>query len=163
MKREPRGRKSGMMSEILIFSLIAGIISFAATMIFFLQFDPVALIAAAAGDPVYEPVLKTARTLALTVSVLFELFQVFVSKAPDDKSIFMSNPFNNIYLLIAVGLAFFLHLFIVYYPPIAAIFGFVSLTLLDWAAMLIIVLAGVIILDLTKQIQSRIAKRSSSA
>jgi Ca2+-transporting ATPase len=160
MKRKPRGRKSGMMNEILVFSLVAGIISFLATMLFFLQFDPVALIAAAGGDPAYEFELKTARTLALTVSVLFELFQVFVSKTPDDKSIFRSNPFNNVFLLIAVGTAFILHLFIIYFQPVAAIFEFVPLTLGNWLAMIIVVVIGAIILDLTKQIQFKLANRS---
>ncbi|MFX0085517.1 MAG: cation-translocating P-type ATPase, partial [Candidatus Hodarchaeota archaeon] len=150
MKRKPRGRKSRMMNEILIFSLAAGIISFSATMIFFLQSNPLNQ-------------LDYARTLALTVSVLFELFQVFVSKAPDDKSTFLTNPFNNLYLLIAVGAAFILHLFILYVAPIAAIFSFVPLSLNDWASMLIVVLVGIIILDIVKQIQSRIANRSNVA
>jgi Ca2+-transporting ATPase len=149
MKRKPRGKKSGMLNEILIFSLAAGIISFTATMIFFLQSNPL-------------DQLDYARTLALTVSVLFELFQVFVSKAPDDRSMFLTNPFNNHYLLIAVGTAFVLHLFIIYVAPIAAIFGFVPLSRNDWISMLIVVVVGIIILDLVKQFQSRIAKRSTN-
>lgn len=154
MRRKPRGRKSNMFSEILIFSLVAGIISFAATMIFFLQFDPTAL-----ENP---ETLALARTLALTVSVVFELFQVFVSRAPDGKSVFLTNAFNNVYLLVAVFSAFILHLFIVYVPLLAQIFGFVTLTLEHWLMIFIIVIIGVVILDLLKLAQSRIADRSQT-
>ena len=146
MKRKPRGRRSNMFGEILIFSLVAGIISFVATMLFFLQFDPAAL-----ENP---ETLALARTLALTVSVVFELFQVFVSRCPDGQSVFLTNAFNNIYLLVAVFSAFILHLFIVYVGPLAQIFGFVPLSLGNWLMIFIIVIIGIVILDLVKLVQS---------
>ncbi|MFX0013720.1 MAG: cation-translocating P-type ATPase, partial [Candidatus Hermodarchaeota archaeon] len=154
MKRKPRGRKSNMFSEILIFSLAAGIISFAATMVLFLQFDPLAL-----ENP---ETLALARTIALTVSVVFELFQVFVSRAPDGKSVFLTNAFNNIYLLSAVFSAFILHLFIVYVGPLAQIFGFVALTFEHWFVIFGIVIIGVVILDLVKLAQVKVAERSQT-
>jgi len=154
MNRTPRGRRSDMLGEILIFSLVAGIISFLATMFLFLQFDPTAL-----KNP---ETLALARTLALTVSVIFELFQVFVSRAPDGKSVFLTNAFNNLYLLAAVFSAFILHLFIVYIEPLAMIFGFVALDLSHWIMIGIVVLIGIILLDLVKLAQSKITTRSSS-
>jgi Ca2+-transporting ATPase len=108
------------------------------------------------------PALALARTLALTVSVVFELFQVFVSRAPDGKSVFLTNAFNNVYLLAAVVSAFILHLFIVYVKPLADIFGFVTLDLTHWLTIAIVVLIGVILLDLVKLGQSKITTRSSS-
>jgi len=152
MKRKPRGRRSDMFGEILVFSLAAGIISFAATMLFFLQFDPTAL-----ENP---ETLALARTLALTVSVVFELFQVFVSRASDGKSVFLTNAFNNFYLLAAVFSAFILHLFIVYVEPLAQIFGFVALSLEHWLMIFIIVIIGIVILDLIKLAQAKVAARS---
>jgi len=154
MKQKPRGRKSNMFGEILVFSLVAGIISFAATMFFFLQFDPTAL-----ENP---ETLSLARTLALTVSVVFELFQVFISRAPDGKSVFLTNAVNNIYLLVAVFSAFILHLFIVYVEPLAMIFGFVALTLEHWLMIFFVVIIGFIILDLVKLAQSKVADRSQT-
>ena len=155
MTRKPRGRQSNMLGEILIFSLVAGIISFFATMLLFLQFDP-----AAFENP---ETLALARTLALTVSVVFELFQVFVSRAPDGKSVFQTNPINNFYLLIAVFSAFILHLFIIYVEPLALIFGFVALSLIDWIAIFIIVIIGFVILDIVKLVQSKVTERSQQS
>ncbi|MHA1215330.1 MAG: calcium-translocating P-type ATPase, SERCA-type [Candidatus Hodarchaeales archaeon] len=142
MKHKPRGRKGNLLNEILIFSLAAGIISFLATMIFFLHF---------VGTD-----LKTARTLALTVSVVFELFQVFVSRAPDDSSVWLTNPFSNLYLVGAVISAFVLHLFIVYIKPLAEIFELIPISFEQWIMIFLIVIVGAIILDLVKLAQSKI-------
>lgn len=150
MKRKPRGKQSNMLNEILVFSLAAGIISFLATMIFFMSFG---------GDFTGEN-LKIARTLALTVSVIFELFQVFVSKA-DDKSVWTSNPFNNLYLIGAVAMAFILHLFIVYVEPLANIFELSPITFGQWILIFVVVIIGIIILDAVKVLQSKIIAREN--
>ena len=105
--------------------------------------------------------LKIARTLALTVSVIFELFQVFVSKAPDDKSVWVSNPFNNIYLIGAVLMAFILHLFIVYVKPLANIFELTPITFDQWVLIFTVVIVGIIILDGVKLLQSKIINRGN--
>ncbi|MHA2238486.1 MAG: cation transporting ATPase C-terminal domain-containing protein [Candidatus Hodarchaeales archaeon] len=146
MKSKPRGRKSNMLNEILYFSLAAGIISFLATMLFFL----------AVGGDFTGQELVTARTLALTVSVVFELFQVFVSRAPDNQSMWKTNPFTNLYLIAAVATAFILHLFIVYVEPLAAIFELTPISFIQWIYIFGVVLIGTIILDLIKLTQSRI-------
>jgi Ca2+-transporting ATPase len=151
MKKKPRGKQGNMLNEILVFSLAAGIISFLATMIFFLTFG---------GDFTGQN-LDTARTLALTVSVIFELFQVFVSKAPDDKSVWVSNPFNNLYLIGAVAMAFILHLFIVYVEPLANIFELTPITFDQWILIFVIVIIGIIILDVIKVLQSKLINRTS--
>ncbi|MHA2340379.1 MAG: cation-translocating P-type ATPase [Candidatus Hodarchaeales archaeon] len=148
MKRKPRGKQSNMLNEILVFSLAAGIISFIATMIFFMSFG---------GDFTGEN-LKIARTLALTVSVIFELFQVFVSKA-DDKSVWTSNPFNNLYLIGAVAMAFILHLFIVYVEPLANIFELSPITFGQWILIFAVVIIGIIVLDAIKVLQTKIMAR----
>ncbi|MFW9856667.1 MAG: cation-translocating P-type ATPase [Candidatus Thorarchaeota archaeon] len=157
MKRKPRGRNSGMMGEILGFSLIAGIISFSATMILFLSFSPTILLVS--STPGSE--LTVARTLALTVSVIFELGQVFVSRAPDDKSVFVTNPFSNLYLLLAVGTAFILHLFIIYVGPLASIFELAPLSINQWGMIFGIVIIGIILLDVAKVGLHRVLERIS--
>ncbi|MHA1892433.1 MAG: cation transporting ATPase C-terminal domain-containing protein, partial [Promethearchaeota archaeon] len=146
MKAKPRGRKGSMMSEILIFSIIAGIISYFATMTLFLTN--------------YNDLAK-ARTLALTVSVIFELFQVFVSRTPDGISVFRYNPLKNKFLLGSVISAFLLQLVIIYTPAAAAIFHFAPLSLSEWLIMFGIVIAGITLLDITRLIQHKISKRKS--
>ena len=150
MNAKPRGRQSNMLNEILIFSLVAGIISFIATMIFFLVF----------GGGFSGEDLVTARTLALTVSVIFELFQVFVSRAPDDKSIWVTNPFNNLYLIGAVALAFILHLFIVYIEPLANIFELAPITFIQWILIFGVVIIATAMLDVIKLAQTKVMNRS---
>ena len=144
MKKKPLGRNKHFINEILMFSIIAGIISFAATMYFFTSFD------LNIGGANYEENLVTARTMALTVSVLFELFQVFLSKSSDDKPFIFSNMFDNVYLWGAVIFAFVAHLAIIYIEPLAEIFKLTALSLTQWLDMLIFVIVGIIILDFVK-------------
>ncbi|MHA1994880.1 MAG: cation-translocating P-type ATPase [Candidatus Hodarchaeales archaeon] len=150
MSAKPRGRQSNMLNEILIFSLVAGIISFVATMIFFLRF----------GGGFTGENLVTARTLALTVSVVFELFQVFVSRAPDNQSVWVTNPFNNLYLIGAVALAFILHLFIVYIEPLANIFELAPITFIQWILIFGVVIIATAMLDVIKLAQTKFINRS---
>ena len=155
MNNKPRGKKSNMLHEILIFALIAGVISFLATMFFF----------GVAGGGFTQETFKAenitvARTLALTVSVVFELFQVFVSRAPDDRSVWLTNPFSNLYLIAAVGSAFILHLFIVYVEPLAAIFELTAITFPQWILIFLVVIIATIILDFTKLAQTKIMGNS---
>ncbi|MHA1679446.1 MAG: cation-translocating P-type ATPase [Promethearchaeota archaeon] len=146
MKRKPRGKGGSMMKDILIFSIIAGVISFASTMIIFAYY--------------YIPFfgfqdLEKARTAALTITVVFEMFQVFVSRTPDGKSVFKHNPFSNKFLVFAVLMAFLLHVCILYIPPFAAGFHMTSLAPVDWLYIIGIVLICVVLLDVIKILQSR--------
>jgi Ca2+-transporting ATPase len=150
MTKNPRGRESGLMKEIMIFALAAGIISFVATMFFFLRFIGTGT----------ESELRLARTLALTVSVIFECVLVFVTRTAIDKSVFQTNPINNKFLLIAVGLAFGLHLCIVYIPPLAAIFSLEPISLALWVEMGIVCIIGLIILDVFQLLQARFTRET---
>ncbi|MFX0103542.1 MAG: cation transporting ATPase C-terminal domain-containing protein, partial [Candidatus Hodarchaeota archaeon] len=94
----------------------------------------------------------------LTVSVLFELFQVFVTRTPAGKSMFKHNPVNNPFLLLAVGIAFGGQLLIMYVPAAANVFELTPLSLLDWLKMLGIVIVGIIILDIAKLLQASTSK-----
>ncbi len=136
MSRKPRDKKSSLLKEILAFALIAGVIAFVATLWLFMLYQPTDL--------------PKARTVALTVSVLFELAVVFVTRTPDNKSVFRTNPVNNKFLLVAVGLAFGLHLLTIYFPPMAAVFQFTPIGGEEWGLMLLAVGIGVVLLDVTK-------------
>ncbi|MHA1168212.1 MAG: cation transporting ATPase C-terminal domain-containing protein, partial [Candidatus Hodarchaeales archaeon] len=58
------------------------------------------------------------------------------------------NAFNNKFLWIAVGLDFFLHLFILYVPVLATVFSLVPLDLNSWVQMFIVTVIGMILLDI---------------
>ena len=151
MKRKPRGKGASMMDEILIFSIIAGVISFVATtslFAFYYTNNPLNF-----GTP--EETLAYARTIALTVSVLFECVQVFVTRTPEGKSVFQHNPISNKFLLVAVGIAFIAQLMIIYIPPAADVFQFAPIGGMEWLWMLIAVFGGMIILDLVRLLQAK--------
>ncbi len=57
---------------------------------------------------------------------------------------------NNKFLLVAVGLAFGLHLLTIYFPPMAAVFQFTPIGGEEWGLMLLAVGIGVVLLDVTK-------------
>jgi Ca2+-transporting ATPase len=152
MKRKPRGKGASLLKEMLAFAIIAGAIAFVATIILFEVYYP----AGVTDTIVFEEKLKHARTVALTVSVLFELGVVFVTRVPEGKSVWRHNPVNNKFLVLAVGLAFGLHLFIIYETNAAAVFELVPLGLEEWLWIVISVLASVVALDIVRLVQARI-------
>ncbi|MBT6182868.1 HAD-IC family P-type ATPase [archaeon] len=81
--------------------------------------------------------VETARTMAITTAIFFELFFVFSCKSND--SIFKTGILNNKYLIGAVALSILLHL-IAIYTGLGSLFEFIPLTLsqLGWS-----ILAGV--------------------
>lgn len=74
--------------------------------------------------------LDYARTMAFTTLMLFQLFNVFNARS-DETSAF-TNLFSNPLLWGAVGLSLFLHILVVYLPPLQAAFATVPLSLMDW-------------------------------
>lgn len=74
--------------------------------------------------------LDYARTMAFTTLMLFQLFNVFNARS-DETSAF-TNLFSNPLLWGAVGLSLFLHILVIYLPPLQAAFATVPLSLMDW-------------------------------
>jgi Ca2+-transporting ATPase len=152
MKRKPRGKGGSILHEILLFAVAGGIIAFIATLMLFAVYYPVGV-----TDPVaFKLGLDHARTVALTTSVLFELAVVFVTRAPDGKSVWRHNPINNKFLLLAVGLAFGLQLFIIYESDAARVFELVPLGWGEWLWIAVSVLVGMVLLDIVRLVQTRL-------
>lgn len=72
-----------------------------------------------------------ASTLSLSVLVLIEMFNA-LNALSEYNSLFVLPPWRNMYLVLATIGSLFLHCLIIYFPPLAGIFGVVPLTLHDW-------------------------------
>ncbi|CAD2084529.1 calcium-transporting ATPase, putative [Plasmodium vinckei brucechwatti] len=72
-----------------------------------------------------------ASTLSLSVLVLIEMFNA-LNALSEYNSLFVLPPWRNMYLVFATIGSLFLHCLIIYFPPLARIFGVVPLNLHDW-------------------------------
>jgi Ca2+-transporting ATPase len=160
MRQPPRDKNEGFMKDIYIFSMIAGILAFAASMIVFV---PIAEVGEAInvgetwnsqGDIVtnFDAVLATealnelpdwmitfaqtftfhkeiiattmssegwyahARTLNFTMSIVFEMFNVFITRSGFERTTLKMNPFNNIWIWGSITLALGLQMIAIYVP-----------------------------------------------
>ncbi|SHF50181.1 calcium-translocating P-type ATPase, SERCA-type [Ornithinibacillus halophilus] len=128
MKRSPRNPREGIFARGLGFKIISrGILIGLVTLIAFMlayQNNPSNLI--------------YAQTMAFTTLVMAQLIHVFDCRS--ENSVFDRNPFENIYLVLAVISSILLLLVVIYWPPLQPIFHTTFLGLRDW--MLIIGLAA---------------------
>jgi Ca2+-transporting ATPase len=74
--------------------------------------------------------LPYAQTMAFTTMMLFQMFNVFNARS-DERSAF-ADLFQNLWLLVAVGLSVVLQVGVVYVPFLQRAFGTVALTPGDW-------------------------------
>jgi len=128
MRRKPN--KQGILNGIKLFILIASVIP---VLIYFLFFYR------------YMADMVLARTMIVTTSVVFQMFLVFSCKS--EKFVFKS-PVNK-YLVYAVLSSIILHL-IALYTPIASLFGFVGLGIIEWSWILGLSLIGFILVETFK-------------
>ncbi|MHA1873993.1 MAG: cation-translocating P-type ATPase, partial [Candidatus Heimdallarchaeaceae archaeon] len=119
MKRPPRNPKKGIISGFLFFIIAASILNFFASFIVFL------LELQTTGN------LIKARTMAVTTTILFEMFFVFNCRS-EKKGIFRLNPLTNKKLLVSVIISILLQLIIIYVPFFQEMFHFTALNLKDW-------------------------------
>ena len=84
-----------------------------------------------------EDSIEKARTMAFTIFVMFQLFNVFNCRS-DEKSIFSIGLFKNRYILWAVGLCLGLQIAVVYVPFMQDLFHTVALTWQEWIPMVLI-------------------------
>jgi len=78
-----------------------------------------------------SPVYMYATTMAFTTLVLFQLFNVFNTKAPN-ASIFFEELFNNKWLLLATALSIILQVLVVHVGFLNQTFKTTPLSILDW-------------------------------
>lgn len=110
MKRKPS--KEGILKGSVGFIVLAGFLAFLICLIAFYF---------------YMQDLDKARTMALTTSVMFEMFLVF--NARTNKNVFKSK--WNKWVVYGVGISIILHLLVIY-TPLNILFSFTSLNLIDW-------------------------------
>jgi Ca2+-transporting ATPase len=93
--------------------------------------------------------LDHARTVAFTTLVFIQMFAVMSSRSltPSLKKL---NPFSNLWLLGGVTLSILLHLIVVYWPPMQAIFKTVALELEDWWKIIAVSSIGFVLMELSK-------------
>lgn len=97
-----------------------------------------------------------ARTMAFTTLMLFQLFNVFNARS-DESSVF-NNLFSNPLLWGAVGLSLFLHMLVIYLPPLQAAFATVPLSFMDW--ILCVIPASMVVV--TREIMKFFVRRHNS-
>lgn len=120
MKKRPRSLQEGVFARGLGYKIISrGIVIGIVTL--------VAFMVTYQANPDH---LTYARTVAFTTLVLAQLIHVFDCRS--EQSIFSRNPFENMYLVLAVLSSLFLLLIVVYWQPLQPVFHTVSLSLRDW-------------------------------
>ncbi|KAH8739707.1 calcium-transporting ATPase 1 [Cryptosporidium ryanae] len=92
---------------------------------------------------------KKASTLSLTVLVVIEMLNA-LNALSEDNSLLQIPPWANPLLLVAILISVFVHLIILYVPPVAAIFNVVPLTTVDWIAVMICSLPVILIDEVLK-------------
>ncbi|WP_163970718.1 calcium-translocating P-type ATPase, SERCA-type [Oceanobacillus halotolerans] len=128
MKRGPRDPKEGVFARGLGFKII--------TRGFLIGI--VALIAFTVSYQQNPDNLIFAQTMAFTTLVMAQLIHVFDCRS--EQSVFARNPFENMYLVLAVLSSILLLLVVIYWEPLQPIFHTTFLSIRDW--MLIIVLSS---------------------
>ena len=134
MERKPRSRNEGIFHGMLAFILAAAAIDFLAETVLLLVWHRTQFVD-----------LARLRTIIFTSTIMFEMFFVFNARS-ETHSVFRTNPFRNRLLVGAVGLTILLQIAVIYLPFLQPVFGTVSLTVRDWAIVLGIAMAGLLVL-----------------
>ncbi len=87
--------------------------------------------------------IEKARTMAFTISVLFELGFVFNCRSAH-QSVFNGGFLSNKWLLAAVGLGLVLQLSVIYIPFLQVMFGTAPLGAVDWVIVLVAASLGMV-------------------
>lgn len=129
MRRPPRDPNEGVFARGLAWKIISrgfmiGIVTLLAFLIT-LQENP--------------DNLTLAQTVAFVTLIMAQLIHVFDCRS--EYSVFHRNPFENVYLVLAVISSILLMLVVVYYPPLQTIFHTTYLNVREW--MLIIVFSSI--------------------
>ncbi len=144
MKRRPRNPKEAPLSRRNLISIVFfGIIMGIGTIFLFSLYDD----------------LAKARTVAFTTLVMFQMFAVISSRTlmPSIKHF---NLFSNPYLLGSIILALGIHVAVVYYAPLQAVFETVALTQNDWIRIISISSLGFSLMEVSKFFTSKNAEKA---
>lgn len=133
MKRGPINHSNNILNGVFRFILIAGFISFLATIILF---------------AFYQADLEKARTIALTVSVFCELFIALACRS-DTKNIWKIGLFSNKFMLFSILAAAALQI-IAIYSPLAGLFGLKAISVGELLIAIAASSLGFVFFEITK-------------
>ena len=95
----------------------------------------------------YSSDLMVARTMAFTNLVMAQLFFVFSCRS-EKYSIFRINPFNNLYLLLAVILSFGMHYLVLYLPFFQQLFKTTALNKAEWGLIFLVASSSTFLIEI---------------
>lgn len=134
MKKLPYDPRKEITRGVFSFSIIAGVLAAVASFgVFLIELF------------IFNSPLVRAQTMTFTVTVLFELFFIFVVRT--NKRLKDSQPFANRWLLAAVGIGITLQMLAVYGPYADRIFKTVPLGIFDFIMMLPFAFFGVLVFE----------------
>jgi Ca2+-transporting ATPase len=102
--------------------------------------------------------IDKARTEALTVMVLFQLFNVFNARS-ETRSAFTMNPLSNPFLFFSIVASVIAQVAVIFWAPLQLIFKTTPLVLMDWVVIVPIALTVVIVVEIDKAIRRLLAKK----
>ena len=119
----------------------------------------VQLVIAGQPSPLPPDTVARARTIVFTFIVVFELLFVFSIRSLW-KPLPLSRPFENRWLLLAVGVSFFLQLLVIYLPPLQEPFGTIGLGLNDWLLVVGLSVSVILLFEAGKLLRAAWSGRS---
>jgi magnesium-transporting ATPase (P-type) len=102
-----------------------------------------------------------ARTLNFCIAIVFEMFNVFITRSGFERTTLKMNPFNNIWIWGSIGVAMGLQMIAVYVPMSPAdgvnntIFDTMPLTGEEWGLILGVCIGSALIMEFSKWIIGR--------
>jgi Ca2+-transporting ATPase len=140
MDRPPRNHRKSILTGMKNYIIGGGILSFIATLSLFLL------------EYLNSGNLIKARTIAITTSIMFQMFFVFSCKS--NRSLKETSLLNNKYLTGAVILTILLQI-IAIYTPLSQVFKFAPLTLNNWITIILVSSIGFIAFETKKLIKKK--------
>ncbi len=140
MDRPPRNHRKSILTGMKNYIIGGGILSFIATLSLFLL------------EYLNSGNLIKARTIAITTSIMFQMFFVFSCKS--NRSLKETSLLNNKYLTGAVILTILLQI-IAIYTPLSQVFKFAPLTLNNWITIILVSSIGFIAFETKKLIRKK--------
>ncbi|KAL6756623.1 hypothetical protein V8C86DRAFT_3026650 [Haematococcus lacustris] len=93
-------------------------------------------------------------TISMSVLVVVEMFNA-LNNLSEDASLLQIPPWDNRWLLAAISTSMLLHVFILYCPPAAAVFGVTGLSAAEWGAVLCLSAPVIAVDEVMKAISRR--------
>jgi magnesium-transporting ATPase (P-type) len=143
LKRKPRDRAEGIISRLLWErSILAALLISTGTLVMFWW------------ELNRSDSLVQAQSVALTTMVMFQMFHVANARS-EHRSVFQINPFSNRYLLLAVVLAFAVHVGALYFSPAQFVLRVEPISLDAWLMILPMALSVVAVVEAHKFLRPR--------